>query len=472
MAKSGLARKITTTLIVVSVMSVIATTMIMLFMTRQEFSNYINKYDQVMLDQWLPIISDYYAQHGSDGLQAYLESNTMGNNGMGNGMGLHRRALSIPMGMRIRQGQRLVVADTKGIVLADTRRLLIGQTAIFDSPDVSSGVLSIDDRQIGTLYLISPLGSGLVSLENDFISKLSSRAAILAFLIGFIAFILGLIFGKRISSPLAKLSKAIHQLAQGKLDERISLQGDQEFMELGQDFNLMAQKLENADQNRRRLTADLSHELRTPLTFLRGQLEGMQTDNVPMDTENITLLLDEVIRLSRLVKELENLAQVENHAVVLKLATFPITELLERLTPVTIAMQDSGIVFIIDVGTDIQEISADLDRLLQILLNLLSNAMHHVGKEGRVSLSIQRNKESLQFTVADNGAGIPPENLPHVFERFYRIDDSRNRHEGGMGLGLAIARGYVEAHQGKIWVESKVASGTSFYFTLPQKQKN
>jgi len=466
MAKPGLAKKIITTLIVVSVLSVITSTMFMLLMTRQQFSNYINRYDQVMLNQWLPIISDYYAQNGSDGLQEYLQSNMMGN-GMGNGMGMRRG--TIPMGMRIKQGQRLVVADMNGIVLADTRELLIGKAVKFNSPDVSSGALSIDNRQIGTLYLISPLGSGLASLENDFINRLTISAGILAFFIGLIALILGLVLGKRISSPLGDLSTAIHQVAQGKLDQRMSLQGDQEFVQLGHDFNLMAQSLEDADKNRRRLTADISHELRTPLTFLRGQLEGMQTANVPMDAENITLLLDEVIRLSRLVKELDNLALVENHAVSLNITTFTVTELLERLTPVNIAMQDKDIAFIIEVGTAIQQITADLDRLLQILLNLLSNAMQHVSSAGTVKLSIQRHKDYLQFTVADNGSGITSEDLPHVFERFYRVDDSRNRREGGMGLGLAIAKGYAEVHNGKMWVESGgTGSGTTFYFTLAQ----
>jgi signal transduction histidine kinase len=305
-------------------------------------------------------------------------------------------------------------------------------------------------------------------LENDFINNLTVSTSILAFIIGLIALILGLVLGKRISTPLADLSTAIHQVAQGKLDQRMGLQGDQEFIQLGQDFNLMAQKLEDTDKNRRRLTADLSHELRTPLTFLRGQLEGMQTANVPMDAENITLLLDEVIRLSRLVKELDNLALVENHAVNLNMTTFTVTELLDRLTPVNIAMQDKGIAFNIEVGNNIQQITADLDRLLQILLNLFSNAIQHVNRAGIVRLSIQRHKNYLQFSAADNGSGISAEDLPHVFERFYRVDDSRNRREGGMGLGLAIAKGYVEAHKGKMWVESQLGSGTTFCFTLAQ----
>ena len=471
MVKPGLAKKITTTLIVVSLLSVLITTLLMLLMTGQQFSNYINQYDQVMLNQWQPIISDYYAQNGSEGLQKYLESNMNGNgtgNGMGKGMGMGMRRGGVAMGMRIKQGQRLVVTDMNGIVLADTRGLLIGKTARFNSKNVSSGALMNGQRRIGTLYVISPLGSGLTSLENDFISRLTSSAGILAVLMGLAALLLGLVLGKRISAPLQDLSTAIHKVAQGKLDQRMSLQGDEEFVQLGRDFNLMAQNLEDVDKNRRRLTADLSHELRTPLTFLRGQMEGMQTGSVPADAENISLMLDEVIRLSRLVKELDSLALVENHAVKLNLTTFTVAELLDRLTPVNIAMQDKGISFRIEVDKDIQKITADLDRLIQILLNLLSNAMQHASDDGIVKLSIQRGKDYLQFSVADNGTGIPAENIALVFERFYRVDDSRNRHEGGMGLGLAIAKGYAEAHNGKMWVESGTGLGTTFYFTLAQ----
>ncbi len=466
MANNGLARKITTTLIIVSVLSVLTATIFMLLLTRQNFTDYIYQNDQAMLNQWLPVVSNYYSENGADGLQEYLES-AMGGIGEGNGMG-GRRGNPTP-GFRTKPGQRLVVADLQGIVLADTGGLLVGQPARFGLSQASSGSLSVDDRQVGTLYVISPLGSGLASLENDFIRNVTVSAGILALLMGLFAMIMGLVLGRRVSAPLAALSAAIHQVAQGKLDQRMSLQGDQEFVQLGRDFNLMAQSLENADNYRRRLTADLSHELRTPLTFLRGQLEGMQTANIPMDAENITLLLDEVIRLSRLVKELDNLALVENHAVSLNINTFPVAELLERLTPVNIAMQDNGNAFSLEVDPDIQEITADLDRLLQILLNLLTNAIKHVSADGSIKLSILSRKDQLLFSVADNGSGIAPEDLPHIFDRFYRVDDSRNRQEGGMGLGLAIAKGYAEAHGGKMWVESILGSGTTFFFTIDRQ---
>ncbi len=465
MAKSALAHKIATSFIIISVLAVIVTSLSMLFMTRQQFSAYIDNYNQAMLDQWAPVISDYYAEYGEYGLQEYLQNNSAGSRSTPG----RRHHGSTPIGMGMRQGQRLIVANADNVVLADTQGLFTGQIVDLDSLHPSSRELLFDYPQSTLyLYMISPLGSGLSSLENHFVSKITINTFILAVIIGIIALILGLALGRGISSPLAALSTAIHQLANGQLGERLTLQGDREFTELGRDFNLMAQKLDDIEKNRRRLTADISHELRTPLTFLRGQLEGMQSGSIPLDSENINLLQDEVIRLSHLVKELDNLSSVENRVVSLNLSRFPTSELLEHLSPASLAMQDKGISYKQEIDNAIKEIYADHDRLLQILLNLLSNAMRHSEKGGRIALSIRQDREQLQFAVTDDGIGILPENLPHVFERFYRIDDSRNRREGGTGLGLAIAKGYVEAHQGKIWAESSPGSGTTFFFTLPQ----
>lgn len=465
MTKSALAKKITAALIVLSVLSVILATSFMLLITRQQFADYIQRYDQATLDQWLPIVSEYYELNGPEGLQQYLESNMSGSI-MGNGMGKRRGAGMMPM--RSKLGQRVIVTDLNGMVVADSSGTLTGKKADIDLTDASSAKILVDNEQQGTLYIVSPLGAGLASLENDFINKLTISTGILALFMGLFAFVLGLVLGKRISAPLEELSAAIHLVARGKLDKRISLTGDQEFVQLGHDFNIMAQNLQEAETYRQRFTADLSHELRTPLTLLRGQLEGMQAGSIPADNENVTLLLDEVIRLSRLVKELDNLALLENHRISLHITTFTVSELLDRLLPVHLAMQDKDIVFNVKVGNDVEQITADHDRLLQILLNLLANAGQHADKGGKINLSIQREQEHLLFSIADNGPGIQPGDLPHIFERFYRVDDSRNRRDGGMGLGLAIAKGYVEAHNGKIWVKSTPGIGTTFYFTLPR----
>ncbi|NLF45164.1 MAG: HAMP domain-containing protein [Syntrophomonadaceae bacterium] len=465
MAKSALANKITGTLIVITVLAVIITTFLMLLITRQLFTDYIRLYDQATLDQWLPVVSEYYASKGPEGLQEFLGSSPAGNS-MGQGMGKRRGGAMMPMKSKL--GQRLIVTDMQMTVVADSSGLLTGKKVQIDLNDASSEIIKVDNEPRGVLYIVSPLGTGLASLENDFISKLTFNAGFIALFMGVFALLLGLVLGKRVSAPLGELSTAIHQVAQGQLDKRVDLTGDQEFVQLANDFNKMAGNLEEAEARRRRLTADISHELRTPLTLLRGQLEGMQAGSIPDDNENVTLLLDEVIRLSRLVKDLDNLSLVENQALSITAASFALSELMDRLHPVSFAAQDKGIVFTIEVENDISQITADQDRLLQILLNLLANAVHHAGSGGIVTLSLKRDQGRLLFSITDNGPGISERDLPHVFDRFYRVDDSRSRLEGGMGLGLAIARGYVEAHGGKIWAESRPGAGTTFSFTLPQ----
>ncbi len=463
MLKSGLAKKITAMLVIISVLSVVVSLLLMLVMTRQQFTGYINQYDQMLLAQWKPALEEYYSQYGFTGLQDFL-----GDIAPGRGMGQRRMGRDGQMGIKVRQGQQLIVTDDSGQVVADTQGVYVGQPLGADSVDYNAVELRHDDEKFGTLYVLSPLAAGLATLENDFLTRLTYSSIMLALSMAMIALLLGTAIGRRISSPLASLSTAIHKLAQGKLNHRVQLQGDSEFVKLGQDLNTMAQIMEDAHNNRRRLTADISHELRTPLTFLRGQLEGMQSGSIALDSDNIALLQDEVIRLTKLVRELEDLTLIENHAVPLNLSKFTITFLLERLQPVYTIMQDRGITLIVNTDPEIKEITADLDRLLQILLNLFSNAVQHSVPNGSVELSVKKENEQLLFAVADNGPGIPAAELPHLFERFYRVDEHRNRRSGGMGLGLAIARGYVEAHKGKMWAESQEGQGTTIYFTLNQ----
>lgn len=464
MPKPGLARKITSILVIISVLSVTISLLVMLGITRQQFTNYMNQHDQIILAQWKPALEEYYSQYGFSGLQDYISATTPGR-----GMGQHRLGQASQLGLKSRAGQWLLVTDDSGLVVADTRGVNVGQFPPIDSIHYNSVELRHDNQIIGTLYVLSPLGAGLATLENDFLTRLSYSSLVLAIFMGVIALLLGTLLGRRISSPLASLSTAIHKLAQGELGHRVHLEGDSEFVKLGRDLNTLARKLEDTDKNRRRLTADISHELRTPLTFLRGQLEGMQSGNIKVDAENIALLHDEVIRLTKLVRELEDISLIENHVVPLNMSTFGVAELLERLQPVYMAMQDQRIALVVNIDPEIKEITADLDRLLQILLNLFSNAMQHTASNGSVELSIKKEKGQLLFAMADNGPGIPAAELPYLFERFYRVDAHRNRRSGGMGLGLAIARGYTEAHQGKMWAESQEGQGTTIYFTLSQE---
>jgi signal transduction histidine kinase len=324
-----------------------------------------------------------------------------------------------------------------------------------------------ENKRIGTLFLVSPLTAGITSLENTFISNITTQVIVTIIMVALLALLLGLLMAREITSPLGELSAAIHQLAQGKLAVKVHPHGDRELASLGRDFNLMASKLLDQEQNRHRFMSDIAHELRTPLTLLRGRLEALQSGKLESSEELASSLVDEVIRLTRLVKDLETIGLAESGALQLAKEPVDINDLIERLTPLRLAMEEDKIRFQVSVDNRVEKVMADANRLLQILINLLSNAMRHTQAGGQIILHIQEEKDAIIFSIQDNGAGIPVEHLPYIFDRFYRVDESRNRESGGKGLGLAIARSYVEAHGGRIWVESLSGHGASFYFSIP-----
>jgi signal transduction histidine kinase len=217
---------------------------------------------------------------------------------------------------------------------------------------------------------------------------------------------------------------------------------------------------------RRNLTADIAHELRTPLAVLRGNLESLQAGITPAAPETIAPLHDEVIRISKLVKDMETLALAETGNLRLNPQPIHLHHLLEQLAPAIIDAENRHLQVVIKTPNDLPPIQVDGDRILQVLLNLLQNAIAHSPAGGKIAVQAEKAGEEICISVSDQGPGIPPDQLPYIFERFYRADKSRSRREGGMGLGLAIARSYVEAHGGRIWAESTPA-GSTFYFTLP-----
>lgn len=460
MKMPGLSKRITLYLVLVAVVSVIISSFLVLAVFRQQFSTYINRGNQQLAEQWAPVIIGYYQLNaGFTGLQ---EAILINNNFLTEGSGPNGR------GPGIIRGRRLVVTDVSNRVMADTNLVLLGQTIDPNQRNTTRVKMLVDEQYIGSIYLYSPLSPGLSSLETDFISRTTTTTAWMALTIGLIALVLGWLLGRRIAIPLGEISQAMHHLAGGDLQVRVTPSGDPDVTLLGQDFNQMAQRLEETEQARKRLTSDVAHELRTPLALLRGQLENLQQSGQVLNEGNVSLLLDEVIRLTRLVKDLEDISLAESKAIHLNIIELPLSRLWDRLFPVQFAMEDAGIKYTIDAAPELTTIKADETRLVQVMINLLSNAIHHLGTEGEVLIKVAAENNTVKFTVTDNGPGITPEDLPHVFDRFYRTDVSRNRLQGGMGLGLAIARGLVEAHGGMMGVESTLGKGSSFYFTLPQ----
>lgn len=291
--------------------------------------------------------------------------------------------------------------------------------------------------------------------------------ALLAALMGGWAF-------RRIGSPVADVLAAIDAVARGDLSVRVRENIPGEFGRLARSFNNMTSELERAEQQRRNMTADIAHELRTPLHIIQGNLEGMLDGVYEPSTENITATLDETRLLSRLVSDLQTLSLAEAGQLPLHRVRISAADLLADVaTSFAGQAAEQGVELQVDVTGEPArlELDADPDRLDQVLSNLVANALRYTSAGGRVTLRACPVSEGVRLSVEDNGAGIPAEDLPYIFDRFWRGDRSRARQEGvGSGLGLAIARQLVRAHGGKIEVASQPGQGTIFTIDMVEIQ--
>jgi signal transduction histidine kinase len=291
-------------------------------------------------------------------------------------------------------------------------------------------------------------------------------ALLAALAVGFFVF-------RAITRPIDQLTRAAQQLAQGDLSARVAVDdhparlGSDELSELGTSFNLMADHLQQSEQVRRDMTADIAHELRTPLAVMRGNLEAMQDGVYPVDVEHLDPVLNQVNLLTRLVEDLRTLALAEAGQLPLTKRSTDLAALL-RNTLASFESQAAAqqVVVHSEIATDLPLLAIDPDRLQQTIGILISNALRYTPSAGSITLAARSAGARVTIEVADTGSGIAPEDLPYVFDRFYRADKSRSRESGGSGLGLAIARSIVEAHGGSIAARSELGQGTTISIVL------
>jgi signal transduction histidine kinase len=266
-----------------------------------------------------------------------------------------------------------------------------------------------------------------------------------------------------------QITSAAQKIAAGDLSQRIPTHSQDEIGTLANSFNQMADSLAKHEELRRNLIADVAHELRTPLTVIQGNLEAMLDGILPASPQEIATLRDETALLGRLVSDLRLLSLAEAGQLMLERVEIDTTELITRaVEPFRLQAQSSQIDLTLEIAPSLSSINVDADRIAQVIRNLLNNALRHTPAGGRITLTCRKETpQSLLFTVLDTGEGIPVDDLPFVFDRFYRADKSRSRASGGSGIGLAIAKQLVEAHGGKVWAESQPGRGAIFGFTLP-----
>jgi signal transduction histidine kinase len=230
----------------------------------------------------------------------------------------------------------------------------------------------------------------------------------------------------------------------------------------------MSGELGNLEKSRRDLVANVSHELKTPITAIRAHLENLLDGVEQPDPATIEVMLGQVERLGRLVDQLLDLSRLESGEIPLRIEELPLQPLVDDLiSEIEVALSGRGVRVDNHVPADLPALSVDRERVHQVLFNLVDNAVRFTPEGGHVTVSARRRNGSVEVAVSDTGAGIPPEHLPRLFERFYRADPARARGDGGTGIGLAIARSVVEAHGGQIRAESEPGHGSVFTFDLP-----
>ncbi|EGD48763.1 integral membrane sensor signal transduction histidine kinase [Ruminiclostridium papyrosolvens DSM 2782] len=290
--------------------------------------------------------------------------------------------------------------------------------------------------------------------------------------VGIFSLILSLLFGtvmsKRLVSPIARVINTAKAISKGFYSDRIKEKSNtREINQLTVTINDLAENMEKQEILRKRLTGDVAHELRTPLATLQSHLEAMMDGIWPADSERLKSCHEEIVRISKMVGDLEKLARYESENFVLNMDTFDITELAKRqIHNFESEFLSKGLELKL-TGADCR-VYADKDKISQVLVNLLSNALKYTPEGGMVVINIQYNDVNTEISVTDNGPGIPGEDLPYIFERFYRADKSRNKLTGGSGIGLAICKSIVLAHGGSINVQSNIGKGTKFTFTIPK----
>lgn len=274
---------------------------------------------------------------------------------------------------------------------------------------------------------------------------------------------------RRIVAPVRAMRTASARIADGRYSERVPVTSDDELGDLAGQFNRMATRLEQVEQMRRDLIADVAHELRTPLASIDGYMEALIDGVIPAEPETFHRIRREAARLQRLVADLRELSRVEAGQLPVQMRPVAVSELADaaaaRMRP---QFDDKGVALDVDVPPGLPRVLADPDRVGQVLTNLLGNALQYTRPDGHVTIRARREQGMVMIAVADTGVGIAPEHLPHLFDRFYRVDHSRARSSGGSGIGLTIARHLVEAHGGTIRAESAgPGRGATFTFTLP-----
>ena len=364
-----------------------------------------------------------------------------------------------------------MLTNAKGVVIIPGRNYRIGAKVL--PRELERGApIEVAGETVGYM-LITEIRPERSALEKRYLASTAQALRYAGLGAAAIALVLGVLLARTLTRPLRELTQAIRAVAQGELTRRVPVRSQDELGQLAQAFNHMSADLENANQLRRQMTADIAHDLRSPITVISGYVEAMRDEVLEPSPKRLEMLYQELQHLKRLVEDLRTLSLADAGELTLNRQPIPPRTILERVaalyehragqTEVTLRVQ---------APAELPEILVDVERMMQVLGNLVSNALRYTPEGGEIVLDAQTGKYGVQLSVRDSGRGIAPEDLPHVFERFYRGDKARQRDKGESGLGLAIAKSLVEAHGGAISVHSAPGQGATFSIALPYRKND
>ena len=437
---SSLRMRLLGAFLLVALVAVAAVAVLASQATTGQFHGYVERRVQMGQFRFQRLLGSYYAVQGSwDGVQDQVEA------------------------MSEMSGDQIVLLDSSGRVIADSARKLLGQQA---GRNWAGGPISITvgGTQVGAVYA-NPLASQ--SADQGFLDSVNRSLLVAAGGASFLALLLTLALSRRIVGPLESLTTAARRMEQGDLRQRVEARGGDEVGQLARAFNAMAESVARNEMLRRQMVSDVAHELRAPLTNVRGYLEFMLDGVLEPDRETLRSAYQEAELLSRLIDDLQELALAEAGQLRLERQPMVVDEVIETavgsLRP---QLTSRGLKLETHLAPGLPPVQGDAERIGQVLRNLLNNAITYTPEGGTVTVSSRQADGWVEVSVGDTGMGIAPEDLPYVFERFYRADKSRARATGGAGLGLAIVKQLVEAHGGRVTAESDGVPGHGSTFTI------
>jgi len=433
--------------------------------TDVEFRQYITHSDMRASGSGIQQLAAYYEQAGNwDGVESLLANGIR----ISRPMGMFPFNREPGFGMFLGQVDALL-ADADGKVVFDSTGQATGKRLSARDRNKALSITALDgDQIIGYLLLSIPGREDIFGeLEQRFMDRIQRAMTIGAAVAVGLGLLAGALLSRSLTAPLQRLAAAVRAVAGGNLGQQVQVEGSAEIAEVGRAFNEMTTALEEGEKLRQDLVADVAHELRTPLSVLQGNLRAILDDVYPLEKAEIANLYDETRLLSRLVDDLRELAQAEAGQLSLNLRPTDVGDVVRTaVTHFAPAAEVQELCLTAEIAA-LPAIQADPDRLAQVLRNLLTNALRHTSQGDRIIVSATAVAGAVEIAVADSGEGIAPQDLPHVFDRFWRADRSRSRSEGGAGLGLAIARSLVQAHGGRIWAQSIKGEGSTFTLSLP-----